>query len=102
VSLEDIRATFDGTMSLHEGMETGGSCACCELAEYSGDGREACLNCSHPYGRHVAARLAAAIEAGVAVEPDGVGIDTYGKTYVRERSHVLARIMNADLRRLGF
>ena len=52
--------------------------------------------------RPLAERLARAIRAGVAVEAESVGVDTAGQTYVVERTHVLGRMLNADLRRLGF
>lgn len=52
--------------------------------------------------RRTANRLAAALKAGVALTVEGVGTDVSGQTYVQTRSHVLARIMNADLTRLGF
>ena len=52
--------------------------------------------------RKMARRLAAAIEAGVVAVPLGVETDINGKTYVDTDSRVLARMMNADLRRLGF
>jgi hypothetical protein len=53
-------------------------------------------------GRRLAERLKAAIEAGVVFTDLGVGTDVDGKTYVTSKCRVLARILNADLRRLGF
>jgi hypothetical protein len=53
-------------------------------------------------GRPLADRLAAAIRAGAAFVPRGVNTDTAGRTYVDTDSRVLARMLNADLRRLGF
>ena len=52
--------------------------------------------------RRMADRLAAAIKAGKALTVDGIGTDVDGNTYVKTTSHVLGRMMNADLRRLGF
>lgn len=52
--------------------------------------------------RRMAARLTAAIEAGAAVTRGGTLTDVNGKTYVDEHWHVLSRMLNADLRRLGF
>lgn len=52
--------------------------------------------------RRMAERLAAAIKAGKAFIPEGIGTDVNGKTYVRTRANVLGRMLNADLRRLGF
>lgn len=50
----------------------------------------------------LAARLAAAINAGVVYTDARVATDVNGKTYVAARSMVLGRRLNADLRRLGF
>lgn len=50
----------------------------------------------------MAARLAAAIEAGAALTNQGTLTDVDGKTYVNTRWHVLGRTLSADLRRLGF
>jgi hypothetical protein len=52
--------------------------------------------------RKMAERLKAAILAGKAVTAIGIGTDVSGSTYVMTRSHVLGRMMNADLKRLGF
>lgn len=47
-------------------------------------------------------RLRKAIVAGVVFPDPGIGIDVHGQTYVAGRSTVMARRMNADLRKLGF
>lgn len=53
--------------------------------------------------RALAARLCAAIEAGVVGSPAGILTDCGGATYVKSGgAFVLGRRMNADLRRLGF
>jgi hypothetical protein len=49
-----------------------------------------------------AQRLRAAMAAGVVFVDVEIKTDVNDKTYVSSRSTVLARIMNADLRRLGF
>jgi hypothetical protein len=50
----------------------------------------------------LAARLVRAIEAGKALRVVGVSTDCGGRTYLSTESQVLARMMNADLKRLGF
>lgn len=49
-----------------------------------------------------ARRLAAAVDAGVAIVNPTVQTDVNGKTYVSDVSNVLGRVMRADLKRLGF
>jgi hypothetical protein len=53
-------------------------------------------------GRALADRLAAAMEAGAVFVNPEVRVDVNGHTYVTSSSTVLARQINADLRRLGF
>lgn len=53
-------------------------------------------------GKKVAERLARAIEDGVACPYRGIKTDINGKTYVDQAHNVMARRMNADLRRLGY
>lgn len=55
--------------------------------------------CSNP---QVAKRLKRAILAGAALGPAEVCTDVSGHTYVHAPHNYLARILNADLRRLGF
>lgn len=50
----------------------------------------------------LAQRLRAAVLAGVALTNPEVRTDVNGATYVHATSQVLGRIMNADLKRLGF
>lgn len=50
----------------------------------------------------LAKRLAAAIEAGAVFHDFEVRTDVNGKTFLGYSSRVLGRMMNADLRRLGF
>jgi hypothetical protein len=50
----------------------------------------------------VAERLKAAMLAGAVFYDIKIGTDVNGKTYVSAPSRVLARMMNADLNRLGF
>jgi hypothetical protein len=50
----------------------------------------------------VADRLRRAMLAGVVFTDAEIKTDVNGKTYVSARSHVLGRMINADLRRLGF
>lgn len=52
--------------------------------------------------RKIAERLARAIEAGAVFTVTGVGTDVNGRTFLLYSSRVLGRMMNADLRRLGF
>jgi hypothetical protein len=52
--------------------------------------------------RKLAERLVRAIEAGAAYADPEIKTDVNGKTYVQARSLVLARCLNADLRRLGY
>lgn len=52
--------------------------------------------------RKLAERLKRAIEAGVVYYDAQVKVDVNGATYVQANSRVLGRIMNADLKRLGF
>jgi hypothetical protein len=53
-------------------------------------------------GRKLADRLRAAIRDGKAITGDAVLVDVNGRTYVDARHHVLSRMLNADLRRLGY
>ena len=53
-------------------------------------------------GKKVAERLARAIEDGVAYPYQGILTDVNGQTYVAQGHNVMARRMNADLRRLGY
>jgi len=50
----------------------------------------------------IAKRLTAAIEAGAVFHDFEVRRDVNGKTFLGYSSRVLGRMMNADLRRLGF
>lgn len=50
----------------------------------------------------LAARLVRAINAGVVFANPEVKVDINGHTYVGAESMVLARMANADLRRLGY
>lgn len=50
----------------------------------------------------MAARLSKAIEAGAVFHDFEVRTDVNGRTYLGYSSRVLGRMMNADLRRLGF
>lgn len=50
----------------------------------------------------IAERLKAAIEAGVVFHNFSIKPDINGKTYLSASSRVLGRMMNADLKRLGF
>lgn len=52
--------------------------------------------------RVLAERLKRAIEAGVVYTDLHALYDVNGNTFASHRSHVLARMLNADLRRLGF
>ena len=52
--------------------------------------------------KRMAERLAAAINAQAVFYGAEVRTDVNGKTYVNAPSRVLGRMMNADLRRLGF
>lgn len=52
--------------------------------------------------RHLAERLRRAIDAGAVLEPEGPYTDILGRRGWHSRSHVLGRILNADLHRLGF
>lgn len=52
--------------------------------------------------RKTADRLVAAIKAGKAITAVGPSTDVKGNTYMITRWHVLSRMLNADLRRLGF
>lgn len=53
-------------------------------------------------GKKVAERLARAIEDGVAYPFQGIKTDINGKTYVGTEYNVMAKRMNADLKRLGY
>lgn len=53
-------------------------------------------------GRKLADRLRQAIRDGKAIEGIAVLVDVNGQTYVDARHHVLSRMLNADLRRLGY
>lgn len=53
-------------------------------------------------GRKIADRLALAIRDGKAITGDAVLVDCNGQTYVDAGHHVLSRMLNADLRRLGY
>ena len=50
----------------------------------------------------LASRLAEAIDAGAVYYDHEVRTDVNGHTFVSARSRVLGRMMNADLKRLGF
>ena len=50
----------------------------------------------------LANRLKRAIDAQAVHTDPEVKADTYGKTYVSARCRVLGRMLNADLKRLGF
>lgn len=52
--------------------------------------------------KKVAERLARAIEDGVAYSYRGILTDVNGKTYVDQAHNVMARRMNADLKKLGY
>jgi hypothetical protein len=52
--------------------------------------------------RRMAGRLVAAIEAGKVLADARVKRGTDGRTYVAARWLVLSRMLNADLRQLGF
>lgn len=52
--------------------------------------------------RALAERLRAAMLAGAVYYDAEVRIDKFGQTYVNAPSHVLGRMANADLNRLGF
>ena len=58
--------------------------------------------CSTGKNKELAIRLAAAIDAGVAVTDQKIEEDVNGNTYVSDRHQFLGRILNADLKRLGF
>ena len=53
-------------------------------------------------GKKLAERLARAVEDGVAYSYRGIKTDVNGKTYVDQAHNVLARRVNADLKRLGY
>lgn len=53
-------------------------------------------------GKPLAERLKRAMEAGVVHTDLHALFDRNGKTFASHRTHVLARMMNADLKRLGF
>lgn len=53
-------------------------------------------------GHRLAARLVAAMRAGVVYPNPVVKTDVDGQTYVSASATVLGRMMNADLKRLGF
>ena len=53
-------------------------------------------------GKKLAERLARAIEDGVAYPYRGILTDVNGKTYVDQAHNVMARRMNADLKKLGY
>lgn len=55
-----------------------------------------------PAGRKLAARLVAAIEAGVAYPNPVLAVDVAGKTYAKTGLAVVGRRLNADLKRVGF
>lgn len=52
--------------------------------------------------RKLAARLARAVNAGAVFHDCTVEKDVSGATYVGATSRVLGRILNADLKRLGY
>ena len=61
--------------------------------------------CSHGIGVgniKLAKRLEKAINAGVVVTNQKIAKDDQGKTYVNDKSQVIGRKLNADLKRLGF
>jgi hypothetical protein len=53
-------------------------------------------------GLPIARRLARAMRDGKAVTIRGVLIDVNGQTYADTQTHVLGRILSADLKRLGY
>lgn len=53
-------------------------------------------------GKALAARLEAAIRAGVVYVEPSIRVDVNGQSYVNANCRVLGRMLNADLRRLGF
>ena len=53
-------------------------------------------------GMPIARRLERAIRAGSAYVPRGINVDNQGRSYVETEARVLGRMLNADLRRLGF
>ncbi len=55
-----------------------------------------------PAKRRLAARLVRAIDAGVVVRPSKTYVDVFGRSGVHTSCAILARMMNADLRRLGY
>lgn len=50
----------------------------------------------------LATRLAAAIDAGAATTFNAIEKDSDGETYVNAEIHVMGRMLNADLKRLGY
>ena len=62
------------------------------------DRRSSRAGCRTPPPR----RLERAIRAGKAYVPTGVTIDGQGRSYVQTEARVLGRMLNADLRRIGF
>lgn len=50
----------------------------------------------------LARRLQRAIEAGAAFPIKGIATDKLGKTYALTDYNVMGRVLNADLKRLGF
>ena len=57
------------------------------------------LKLSH---RRLAERLMTAVRDGAVLRPEGIRIDTGGESYLSTRCSILARIMNAELSRLGY
>lgn len=55
-----------------------------------------------PNGWSLAARLERAILAGVVFPNPVIGTDKFGKTYAQTGYAVRPRVLNADLRSLGF
>lgn len=55
-----------------------------------------------PAHRNLAARLVAAVNAGVVFRDPVVKTDVNGRTYASASCQVFGRHMNADLRKLGF
>lgn len=53
-------------------------------------------------GKGLADRLAAAMQAGVIFTDFAIRTDVNGNTFLTYRTAVLARYVNADLKRLGF
>lgn len=66
------------------------------------DGVDRTEVCSWEVPAKLASRFVKAIEAGAVLEWNGIRTDVVGKTYWSTSSKVLARMLNADLKRMGF